>query len=224
MWQIGNVPAGEVGMGADDSQLNFDAHQFNGVPTRPDGTAVVLRRRIDTATAARRTMAPNPVDAQAYEIHQKFTKGTESMKHLLFAAAMAAATVPVLAAVGVSISVGEPGFYGRINLGDAPQPVLINPQPIIVQPMGVVGPPLYLHVPPGYEKHWHRHCREYNACGQPVYFVQDRWYNQVYVPHYHEHHGMRDEHHGMRDEHHDRGRDHDDHREDHRGEGYNGGR
>ena len=22
----------------------------------------------------------------------------------------------------------------------------------------------------------------YNACGQPVYFVQERWYNEVYVP------------------------------------------
>jgi uncharacterized protein YcfJ len=25
---------------------------------------------------------------------------------------------------------------------------------------------------------------QYNACGRPVYFVDDRWYNDVYVPHY----------------------------------------
>ncbi|MGO9443965.1 MAG: hypothetical protein ACLPXB_04215 [Thiobacillaceae bacterium] len=143
------------------------------------------------------------------------------MKHFLFAAAMAAAAAPAFAGVGVSINVGEPGFYGSIDIGGAPPPVLINPQPVMVQPMAVVGPPLYLHVPAGYVKHWRNHCREYNACGRPVYFVQDRWYNQVYVPHYREHHGMRDDHHdGMRDDHHDGGRD----RDDHRGEGYNGGR
>jgi hypothetical protein len=43
-------------------------------------------------------------------------------------------------------------------------------------------------VPPGHAKHWNKHCRKYNACGQPVYFVQDRWYQQVYVPRYREIH------------------------------------
>lgn len=47
------------------------------------------------------------------------------MKCLLFAAALAVATVPTLAAdVGVSISIGQPGFYGQIGrrplvIGDA---------------------------------------------------------------------------------------------------------
>jgi len=28
------------------------------------------------------------------------------------------------------------------------------------------------------------YCPKYNACGRPVYFVRDRWYNEVYVPQY----------------------------------------
>jgi len=54
------------------------------------------------------------------------------MKHFLIAAAIAAATIatPALAAdVGVSISVGQPGFYGRLDIGDFPYPRLIYPQP-----------------------------------------------------------------------------------------------
>ena len=102
--------------------------------------------------------------------------------------------MPAFAAnVGVSISVGQPGFYGQIDIGDAPQPALVYPQPVMIQPVPPGAQPLYLHVPPGYAKHWRMHCREYNACGRPVYFVQDKWYNQVYVPHYREQHGYRGE-------------------------------
>lgn len=110
------------------------------------------------------------------------------MQRLMLAAGLALAAVPALAAdVGVSVSVGQPGFYGRIDVGAFPQPPqVVYPQPVIIQPspVGVVRQPIYLHVPPGYARDWARHCRQYNACGQPVYFVQDRWYNEVYVPHY----------------------------------------
>jgi opacity protein-like surface antigen len=48
------------------------------------------------------------------------------MKRFLLVAAVAAATAPALAAdVGVSVQVGEPGFYGRIDIGNLPQPWLI---------------------------------------------------------------------------------------------------
>lgn len=117
------------------------------------------------------------------------------MKRILVAAALAVAAAPALAAdVGVSISVGQPGFYGRIDIGDLPPPVLVYSQPVVIErvPVGVVRQPLYLHVPPGHAKNWRKHCRRYNACGRPVYFVQERWYNDVYVPAYrerrHEHH------------------------------------
>jgi len=116
------------------------------------------------------------------------------MNRLLSALAvmMTVVTVPAIAAdVGVSVQVGEPGFYGRIDIGTFPHPQVIYPQPVVIQPVpvGVVRSPIYLRVPPGHAKHWRKHCREYNACGQPVYFVQDRWYNEEYVLRYRESHG-----------------------------------
>ena len=116
------------------------------------------------------------------------------MKHLLSALAVMVAViaVPAIAAdVGVSVQVGEPGFYGRVEIGSFPQPQVIYPRPVVIQRVyvGLVGPPIYLRVPPGHAKKWAKHCHKYNACGQPVYFVQDRWYNDVYVPRYRESHG-----------------------------------
>jgi len=116
------------------------------------------------------------------------------MKSLLFAATMLVAAAPAMATdVGVSISVGEPGFYGQIDIGNVPRPVVINPQPVIIQPAPrYVEQPLYLRVPPGHIKKWSKHCAAYNACGRQVYFVKEDWYNNVYVPSYrakHEGHG-----------------------------------
>jgi hypothetical protein len=113
------------------------------------------------------------------------------MKRFLFVAAVAAIAVPAFVAdASVSVQIGQPGFYGSIDIGGFSQPQLIYPQPVVIQPVpvGVVREPIYLHVPPGQEKNWGKHCRKYNACGQPVYFVQNSWYNQEYVPRYRESH------------------------------------
>lgn len=112
------------------------------------------------------------------------------MKKILLIILISLVTVPVYAAdVGVSVSVGEPGFYGRIDIGNAPRPEVIYPKPIVIQPLPtrVVEEPLYLRVPPGQAKNWKKHCAKYNACDRPVYFVKDKWYNNVYVPHYRAH-------------------------------------
>jgi hypothetical protein len=94
----------------------------------------------------------------------------------------AAAALPAAAADGgVSISVSEPGLYGRIDIGRFPQPEVIVAQPVIVQRPAVVvaqPQPVYLWVPPGHRQNWKKHCYEYNACGAPVYFVKDGWYDQ----------------------------------------------
>ena len=37
-----------------------------------------------------------------------------------------------------------------------------------------------MYVPPGHAKNWAKHCGRYNACGQPVYFVQERWVHDEY--------------------------------------------
>jgi opacity protein-like surface antigen len=103
-------------------------------------------------------------------------------KPLLALMLAAAAALPAAAAdVGVSISVSEPGLYGRIDIGRFPQPEVVVAQPVIVQrPTMVVAQPqpVYLWVPPGHRKNWKKHCYEYNACGAPVYFVKDGWYEQ----------------------------------------------
>lgn len=66
-----------------------------------------------------------------------------------------------------------PGVYGRIDIGNAPPPPVLYAQPVIISRPAVVVPqqPLYLYVPPGHAKNWRKHCAHYNACGQPVYFV-----------------------------------------------------
>jgi hypothetical protein len=113
------------------------------------------------------------------------------MKRILTTVLFAALAAPVLATdVGMSVSVGQPGFYGRLDINNYPQPQLVYQQPVIIQPVpvGVVRQPVYLHVPPGHAKNWGKHCGKYNACGQPVYFVQENWYNTVYVPQYRESH------------------------------------
>ncbi len=109
-------------------------------------------------------------------------------KQALILAAVGAALVPAIAAaqVGVSVNIGQPGFYGQINIGDFPQPQVIYPQPVIIDRVPEsYGPPMYLRVPPGHAKHWAKHCAEYNACGHQVYFVRDDWYNREVVPRYH---------------------------------------
>lgn len=91
------------------------------------------------------------------------------------------------AEVGVSISVGQPGFYGRLDIGDyypRPQLIYAEPRVVYVEPAYRYAAPIYLHVPPGHAKNWAKHCGQYGACGRPVYFVQDGWYQQVYSPRY----------------------------------------
>jgi hypothetical protein len=108
------------------------------------------------------------------------------MKRYLLATMLIAATPAMATDVGVSISVGQPGFYGQIDIGNVPRPVVVYPQPVVIQPVRVVQPvqPIYLHVPPGHAKNWRKHCRKYDACSRPVYFVKEDWYNNVYVPQY----------------------------------------
>jgi hypothetical protein len=109
----------------------------------------------------------------------------KSLTLSFLATALAAASLPVAlparaTEVGVSIQISQPGVYGRIDIGQYPQPVLVMAQPVIVQrPVYVVQQPqpVYLWVPPGHRKHWSKHCDGYNACGVPVYFVQDQWYD-----------------------------------------------
>uniref|UniRef100_Q47EA3 Uncharacterized protein n=1 Tax=Dechloromonas aromatica (strain RCB) TaxID=159087 RepID=Q47EA3_DECAR len=134
------------------------------------------------------------------------------MKLFLLAVLLAAASAPTRAAdVGVSVSVGQPGFYGRLDIGDYPQPQLLYQQPRMIERVPEGRPPVYMRVPPGHARNWRRHCSAYNACDERVYFVRDGWYNNQYVPRYREQNRYRDDgrHDGRRDDH--RGYNRDDH-------------
>jgi len=89
--------------------------------------------------------------------------------------------------VGVSVQISQPGVYGRIDIGRFPQPQVVVAQPVIITRPVVVAPappePVYLWVPPGHRKDWRKHCGKYNACGVPVYFVRDDWYDRKVKPH-----------------------------------------
>jgi hypothetical protein len=104
--------------------------------------------------------------------------------------------------VGVSISVAQPGAYGRIDIGRFPQPEVVVAQPVwVARPAVVVAQPqpVYMRVPPGHQKNWNKHCHKYNACGTPVYFVQEGWYQQNVMndrrdDHGHKHKGKKHKH------------------------------
>jgi hypothetical protein len=126
------------------------------------------------------------------------------MKKILAITLAACVLAPAFAQtnVGVSIGINQPGMYGRIDIGNFPQPRIIYPQPVIIAPgpVAVYQQPGYLYVPPGHQKNWGKHCYRYNACGQPVYFVQEDWVRERY-----------DERRGYdnrRDDRHDNGRGH----------------
>jgi len=108
----------------------------------------------------------------------------------LILAAVAAASP---AQAQVSLSVGTPGFFGAIDIGGAPPPDLVYQQPMAIQPVPMGVAPLYLYVPPYQYASWGSYCGMYNACNRPVYFVNQSWYQRVYVPHYRSHRGYYDQ-------------------------------
>lgn len=134
------------------------------------------------------------------------------MKRILLTTALTAFALPALAQVGVSIGVGDPGFYGQIVIGGAPPPRVIYARPVIVAPTPryVRLAPIYLRVPSGYAEDWREHCEAYGACARPVYFVRDDWYYGEYVPYYRDHARRYRHEHEHRHRHHEHDDDDDD--------------
>lgn len=118
---------------------------------------------------------------------------------VIFALALAAcAAASAGTNVGVSIGINQPGAYGRIDIGNYPSPPpIVHAQPVVIvpTPVAVYQQPIYLYVPRGHQRNWRKHCRHYGACGQPVYFVQERW---VHEHHHRRHHDDDDDDRGRR--------------------------
>jgi len=141
----------------------------------------------------------------------------------LLAASMASAQAADAYVSATVSGVIAPGVYGRINIGNAAPPPVIYSSPVVIsQPAyPVQRAPIYLYVPPGHAKNWAQHCRRYNACNQPVYFV-----NVDNRGHYVRQEERREERRDDRQERHEDRRDgRQEHREDWRDErGHGGGR
>jgi len=109
-------------------------------------------------------------------MHRRIHCALRGVPSLALVAAMA---VPAAAqtSVGVSVTINQPGVYGRVDIGNLPPPAVVLPQPVVIAPtpVAVYQRPVYLYVPPGHQKNWAKHCARYAACGQPVYFVQEAW-------------------------------------------------
>jgi len=155
------------------------------------------------------------------------------MFQAILAGAILAATAAQAADVGVSIQFSQPGVFGRVDIGQFPQPQVIVAQPMIIAPPPPAVPPpepIYLWVPYEHRTHWERYCGQYRACGHPVYFVNHVWYRNNVIAHRderreahgegrreeyrgeerHREHGRSEQEHGHRgheDDPHERGRD-----------------
>lgn len=120
------------------------------------------------------------------------------------AALVAVATMAAQAALALEIKLPPPppivlpGLPGRVDISRLPLPQVVLPNPVIITPPRLPVPvppppgvvvatptpapprqqPVYLWVPPGHQKNWAKHCGRYKACGVPVYFVRDEWYDK----------------------------------------------
>ena len=93
-------------------------------------------------------------------------------------AALSACAAQSALAQNISLSINQPGVYGRVNIGEPiPQRAWVNQRPIVIRQTPVVyeRQPIYLYVPTTHSNNWGRYCDRYNACAQPVVFVQDNW-------------------------------------------------
>lgn len=110
------------------------------------------------------------------------------MKGLVSIVAVFAGMLPIWAAaanVGVGVAIEELAeYYGRIDVQSVPAAWLVYEKPQTIEPAagGSGVAPIYLRVPAEHHRKWFKYCREYQACGQPVYFVKDSWYKKMYKP------------------------------------------
>ncbi|WP_216903438.1 hypothetical protein [Synechococcus sp. CCY 9618] len=96
---------------------------------------------------------------------------------------------PVQAQSALTLQLGQPGYYGQINLGNLAPPPVYYRRPLSISPPNSRNrwnqasfQPVYVRVPRNQVRDWRRYCGSYQACNRPVYFVRDEWYRNVYAP------------------------------------------
>jgi hypothetical protein len=92
---------------------------------------------------------------------------------------------PLLAEVSAPVTLGEPEFYGRLELDEGYyRPRVVHDRPVVLDRRFQNMAPIYVRAPRDQYRDWRRHCAKYDACERPVYFVRDEWYTQIYAPRY----------------------------------------
>jgi hypothetical protein len=97
-------------------------------------------------------------------------------------------------AANITIGINQPGVYGRVTLGEPiPQQAWVYQEPTVITPLqyGMQRQPIYLYVPAAQSSNWGRYCKSYNACAQPVIFVQDRWVRERHEQYVQQYPGQR---------------------------------
>ncbi|MDF3030144.1 MAG: hypothetical protein K0R03_702 [Moraxellaceae bacterium] len=105
------------------------------------------------------------------------------MKRLIGMAALAALTTASSAGGRFTTASAEIP-HGAVDVRNFSRPELVSPHPIIVRFLSaqMLARALYLHVPQSHRTKWEGWCHHYQACGHPVYFVTEQWFERVYRP------------------------------------------
>ena len=92
---------------------------------------------------------------------------------------------PVVAGPENAPKYAPAGTFGRVDLsGLKKKPKVINKKPIVIDTPALrarqkaSGPvkPSYIFAPRVYYTGWERFCSRYDACAEPVYFIDHDWY------------------------------------------------
>jgi hypothetical protein len=105
------------------------------------------------------------------------------MKRFMGMAALAALTT-ASSGGGNYIAASANSPHGTVDVRRFPRLDLVSPHPVIVRFMSaqMLARALYLHVPQAHRAEWAGYCHFYQACGHPVYFVTEQWFEHVYRP------------------------------------------
>ena len=85
--------------------------------------------------------------------------------HIVPLIALAAVTGVAFASnVNVHVTIGDPGYYGPIEIHGYPTPRVVYTEPVIIERTPVyVREPIYLRVPLWQARSWSRYCWRYHG-------------------------------------------------------------
>lgn len=101
------------------------------------------------------------------------------MKKIVLALASVLAIATATAQSGNVVPQHRSVAYGVVEM-DHPEPRVLNSHPVIVHRNrgNRHADPIFVYVPAHHRRNWTRFCGRYEACRQPVYFLNEVWYHR----------------------------------------------